>query len=85
MAWHRQSGGKQRRVRRRWRTRGGHGVGADEMQRWPPFIAMHCVGVMRACVEGEGGDSSAHHGSRASALSCGVERSKAAMAGLAWM
>jgi hypothetical protein len=85
MAWHRQSGGKQRRVRRRWRTRGGHGVGADEMQRWPPFIATHCVGAMRACVEGEGGDGSAHHGSRASALSCGVERSKAAMAGLAWM
>jgi hypothetical protein len=43
MAWHLQSGGMQRWVRWCWLTGTGHGAGADEMQRWPPFIAVYCV------------------------------------------
>jgi hypothetical protein len=33
----------------------GHSVGADEMQRWPPFIAVYCIEATRACVRKEGG------------------------------
>jgi hypothetical protein len=48
----------------RWKTEagaaaaaygGGHGVGADEMQRWPPFIAVYCVEAMWACTRMERG------------------------------
>jgi hypothetical protein len=55
MVCHRWSDGKQRRVWQRRLTRGRHGAGADEMQRWPPLIVVYCIEATRAYARMESG------------------------------
>jgi hypothetical protein len=37
----------------RWLNGGAHGAVVDEVQRWPPFIAVYYIEATRACARWE--------------------------------